>query len=547
MIYSIKSALLLTLLFAAYKLTIGRKTCFGVMRIVLMFIYACSLFLPLMQYLPSAHSNEISGGEIPANMIAAIAIPSEASSIVDNSVNNFSYILYIIAIIFTVGVGISVLSTIIGLLWIASYRQRSRIENVCGIRVAVSRNRSINPFTFGRTIYLSEKDYEELDPMVLAHEYCHCKKRHYLDLIIARLAACVAWWNPFSWIMLRELHALHEFQADDYVVNQGYDLKCYQYMLIKKAAGSRLQTFADSLNHSKLKKRLTMMKKPKTKGSMLAASLMFPALLAGGLLMSSDTLASILEPMRNVDINFTDSDSAKSSDKVSDFSAEPQLIYILNQDSDENQDSDVTPADIKESEPTEKELSDSEKKDTKPAIKIDGKLMPESFDLNSIYPQDIASITVFKDNVEEFPNGLIDITTNKTTSEKKEPENTSEGIKVDGYGAVMKDEAVKEKTLKTTATVYLITEVNNVKGTNVTLTICPGNNEETEIKSVQLLLNGKEYEAKFTSSFSETDGVYAQTVKAHIDKKVKHFDPDKDKLIVHTADKVLDFPLHTLK
>jgi TonB family protein len=64
--------------------------------------------------------------------------------------------------------------------------------------------------------------------------------------------------------MRRELQTIHEYEADEAVLDYGIDAKSYQLLLIKKAAGSRLQSITNSLHQSSIKKRITMMLKKKS-------------------------------------------------------------------------------------------------------------------------------------------------------------------------------------------------------------------------------------------------------------------------------------------
>ena len=554
-VYTVRGALLLTLLFAAYKISLGNSTEFSVRRISLLLIYLCAILVPLAEYFPASNSGNISHSFSPVS--ANIIVTAKATDIQSVTIENHSSLINIVALVMVAGMIANLLITLIGFLRIVKYRVGSRIWEHDGIKMAVTGNLSVNPFTFGNTIYLSEKDFYEYDPMIIAHELCHCKKRHYIDLIIARIVACLTWWNPFSWFMLRELHDVHEYQADRHVISNGFDMKCYQYMLIKKAAGSRLQTFADSLNHSKLKKRLTMMKRSKKKGGAIAAALMIPALIAGGLLMSNPTLASLLEPMRNADINFANPDEAQPDGKVSDFFEELQTVCIQNPDNAEtpavsgqaaSEEMKVTDSPAQNDEPgikADKKESDFKGKTGKPAFMIDGKLMPESFDMNSINPNDIESITVLKDNEEEYPNGLISIVLKKDSESNADAGNSDEPLKILGYGTKLKSD--KETDAKFIPNVYIVNHVDNMKGTNFTLTIVPGSGEEVEIKGIQLRLNGKTYEAdSVSSSFSRSNDESVQKVEIHLDKTFRKFDPNKDKIIVHTANATIELPIHII-
>ena len=62
----------------------------------------------------------------------------------------------------------------------------------------------------------------------------------------------VYWFNPVVWLLKRELQEVHEFEADNGVINTGIDATKYQLLLVKKAVGTRLYSMANGFNHSKL-------------------------------------------------------------------------------------------------------------------------------------------------------------------------------------------------------------------------------------------------------------------------------------------------------
>ena len=113
-------------------------------------------------------------------------------------------------------------------------------------------------------IVLSEKDYAESGETILTHERAHITNLHSWDLILADLCVFFQWFNPAAWLLKQELQNIHEYEADEWVINHGIDAKKYQLLLIKKAVGTRLYSMANNLNHSNLKKRITMMIKKKS-------------------------------------------------------------------------------------------------------------------------------------------------------------------------------------------------------------------------------------------------------------------------------------------
>lgn len=123
---------------------------------------------------------------------------------------------------------------------------------------------AVSPFSWGRYIILSEEDYKKYPDEILTHEIMHLKSHHSLDLLFMELVLWLHWFNPAVWLLKRELKDIHEYQADSGVLSEGIDATKYQLLLVKKAVGSSLYTLANSFNHSKIKKRITMMLKGKS-------------------------------------------------------------------------------------------------------------------------------------------------------------------------------------------------------------------------------------------------------------------------------------------
>lgn len=124
--------------------------------------------------------------------------------------------------------------------------------------------RAVAPFSWGKYVVLSEKDYRLYPKEILTHELLHLRQHHSRDLLFAEGLILFHWFNPAAWLLKQELQKVHEFQADGEVLKQGIDATQYQLLLVKKAVGASSYTFANSFNHSKIKKRITMMLKEKS-------------------------------------------------------------------------------------------------------------------------------------------------------------------------------------------------------------------------------------------------------------------------------------------
>ena len=123
----------------------------------------------------------------------------------------------------------------------------------------------IPSFSWSNYIVISEEDYRNY-PQVLVHERMHYLCRHSYDILFFTIVHALHWFNPMVWLIRTELKQLHEFEADQGVINQGIDATQYQILLVKKAVGKKLYNIANGFNHTKLQKRITMMIQEKTNG-----------------------------------------------------------------------------------------------------------------------------------------------------------------------------------------------------------------------------------------------------------------------------------------
>ena len=132
---------------------------------------------------------------------------------------------------------------------------------------------AISPFCFFHYIVMSRDDYANNRGFILTHEQEHIRLHHYIDLIVLQLATIIQWFNPFVWLMGKNLKAIHEFEVDEAVLNKGIDATQYQQFLVIKAVGNRLQPFANNLNKESLKRRIIMMNQKKSNRWMMLKAL----------------------------------------------------------------------------------------------------------------------------------------------------------------------------------------------------------------------------------------------------------------------------------
>jgi biopolymer transport protein ExbD len=132
------------------------------------------------------------------------------------------------------------------------------IKRENGARLFVT-EREVVPFSWFGNIILSERDLSEGGDIIITHEQAHQRLYHSVDVLFMNLCCALQWFNPAAWLLRRDLRELHEYEADEAVLCSGVDAKEYQLLLIKKAVGNKSYSIANSLNHSTLKNRITMM------------------------------------------------------------------------------------------------------------------------------------------------------------------------------------------------------------------------------------------------------------------------------------------------
>ena len=249
MIYSLKVGACLAVFYLFFKLLLSRETFHRFNRIVVLGAMVLSFALPLcvitvyreVPLLPEFPAEEI----VTTAAAEPLAEPFPWKKLAGGA--------------FLTGALVTLLGTCCSLFGVVRLVRRGRRERLEDGAVLVRTDRAVTPFSWGRYIVMSGKDLDENGDAILLHERAHLRLRHSLDLIVTDVAGCLQWFNPAMWLLRRELRAIHEYEADEAVLNSGVDARSYQLLLIRKAAGGRWYSVANSFNHSKLKNRITMM------------------------------------------------------------------------------------------------------------------------------------------------------------------------------------------------------------------------------------------------------------------------------------------------
>lgn len=257
-IYSLKVAFCLIAFYLVFKLLLSKETFHTFNRWVLLLVMVVSILLPWLK-VTTAEPTAIAEG-----MISLESIIASAEVVNDDTQEGLSAI-QLLFIIYIIGIAVFFLREVVSV--VRLYRLIRRGTPLTaeqagvsqqGVQVVVMKN-EIAPFSWFRHVVLSEKDFRENPREILTHELAHIRLGHSWDVAVCNLLIIFQWWNPAAWLLKRELQNVHEFEADEAVINRGVDAKQYQLLLIRKSVGERLFSMANNLNHQSLKKRITMM------------------------------------------------------------------------------------------------------------------------------------------------------------------------------------------------------------------------------------------------------------------------------------------------
>ena len=283
-----RSSLYLALFYAFFLLVMRRTTFFRLNRILLLVGTLVCFLLPIFR-LRTVDASQVAAG--PLTMVgsdsALTAGPSATSPV------PYLEILY----------GIGFLAVLAWTLT-AYVRMRRTIRKGEAQRLEdgtklVLTDADVPSFSWGRTIVMSRKD-AETNPVILQHEKAHIQKAHTLDILLFTVVTLVHWFNPLVWITLSELKLLHEYEADDAVLDKGIDATQYQLLLVRKAVGDKRFTLANGFQHAKLKNRIDMMLSKPTSGWMRLSWLAILPFLAGTMFLCNPVRAKVVSDLPEI-------------------------------------------------------------------------------------------------------------------------------------------------------------------------------------------------------------------------------------------------------
>ena len=263
--YIIKSAMALALLYTCIVPLLEKETFHRLNRILILGCLIMSFAIPLVHF--TGGTNPTVDMVRQAVLLPEVLINGNAS---EQSVWSWADIM---TCIYIIGVVAIFLMTVVQTVRLT--RQLRQCEHITDNRgnTIVLTDCATSPFCLFHYIVMSRDDYANNRSYILTHEQEHIRLGHSIDLVVLQAATIIQWFNPFVWLIGKNLKAIHEFEVDEAVLNKGIDATQYQKFLVIKAVGNRLQPFANNLNKESLKRRIIMMNQKRSNRWMMLKAL----------------------------------------------------------------------------------------------------------------------------------------------------------------------------------------------------------------------------------------------------------------------------------
>ncbi|MEA1887968.1 MAG: M56 family metallopeptidase [Bacteroidota bacterium] len=256
--YLLISSVYLAVFYLLYILLISKDTRYRRNRLYLLGSVILSLLLPYVKI------STVSGGLLASinESMNTINIP-QVNIYANDPGTEQSSILSIPLTIYLTGCLVAFVIFMANIFKLIVYIRKYKVE---GSKIVLTPPGKESGFSAMGYIFLSSELEEEIKKTILYHEQQHIQNKHFLDIILLRLIGIFFWFNPFIYLYERSLKALHEFEADQQMLESGRNVVSYQRLIMNQIFNTNIFTLQNGFSGcSLIKKRMTMMTKRRSK------------------------------------------------------------------------------------------------------------------------------------------------------------------------------------------------------------------------------------------------------------------------------------------
>ena len=213
--FIIKSALTLALLYSLFYFILRKETFHRFNRCCLLFTLVASLLLPMV-HISTSHPTAVNEA-----VMASTDYITTLPTIVVTAETKAPLLTWndVLAGIYWTGLCIMLLYLVLQIIQTCmlikgGLRHTDKYGNTVILKEDIK-----SPFSIFHYIVMSVEDYENHRRNILTHEQEHIRMYHSYDLLLLQVVKVLQWFNPFVWFLENDLKALHEYQADEAVIN----------------------------------------------------------------------------------------------------------------------------------------------------------------------------------------------------------------------------------------------------------------------------------------------------------------------------------------
>ena len=263
-VYVLEWALCLSAFLFLYKMCFSGTTFHRFNRYFLLGSVVVSALLPLIhititeQMEPIAEVCRVNTSQYEPIEVSTLNTSTLSPLTSHHSLTTGQKVFLAIALTYLIYIAIQIIGWLRSLVKMLLFLRGKRTHRVGRWIRLVAHNEEYGPFSWLNYIFISDKENGFARRASMHHELSHIRLLHPLDLVFILLCTLV---NPVCWLIMKEIKVVHEYEADDEVINHYHiQSRDYQRLLVLRTVGAEAYALACSFNLN-IKKRIIMMKK----------------------------------------------------------------------------------------------------------------------------------------------------------------------------------------------------------------------------------------------------------------------------------------------
>lgn len=259
-VYVLEWALCLSAFLLLYKMCFSGSTFHRFNRLFLLGSVVLSALLPLIHITPNEQMEpiaEVCRLNTTQFEPLQVAAPLQVTE-VQEPLTTGQRVFVVLTLTYLIYIAIQAIGWLKSMVKMLLFLRGKRSRRVGRWIRLVVHDEEYGPFSWMNCIVISDKENGFSRRASMHHELSHIKLLHPVDLVFILLCTLV---NPVCWLVMKEIKVVHEYEADDQVINH-YHIRSrdYQRLLVQRTVGAEAYALACSFNLN-IKKRIIMMKK----------------------------------------------------------------------------------------------------------------------------------------------------------------------------------------------------------------------------------------------------------------------------------------------